>query len=640
MKNASQIVKWGRVKPFLDKTYRFNTIDIETVDNELFLFGYTKNRKHYTIESDFFKVFHEFIIENVQENKDVLTWSRYDNTHLIKLILAQFESDEIQDILLRIDKVTPLCSYEYLGFTFTMVNVIKDSIIFKVTDLNGAEKHCVIYNLKNLYDTDLLKTAENYELKYYSKLGEEFHIIDKNRYYDDETYRKMVIESNRLDNIVLLDIAKNMLQTFKKISGHLPKSIYTNGSLARSYLLAYRGTEGSRALNFKSLFNGSELFNDLLDYSMKSYHGGKIESYVLGYIPKAKIIDITSAYPYAMSLLPKLTNRVIKSTNPNLIKNYFYAFIRCEFTIDDPNLIHPVLVENPINKSNISPYGYMNTTITKISYDYLISKGVKIKVFDFVAVEHEEEYPYKEIVDTLFNNRLKYKKTNPSLSNMYKTILNSLYGITFELTDVYHEHENEIVWKGYRAGDYFNSVIASYITDFTRTYLSEVSHNIIENGGEVFLNMTDSIIFEGSCTLDVFSSEKILGKFEAPTLIKDVYILGAGRYEYRDEFTEKYTIKNRGFSVSVKDKSFYGSIKLNEEIKIGHKTFVTSFKATTKKYSFEKMGYLIDDTYNINPFNLGGKRVIKNSNVNLNKEYIKTYPVYLDEFIYKKALLQ
>ena len=153
---------------------------------------------------------------------------------------------------------------------------------------------------------------------------------------------------------------------------------------------------------------------------------------------------------------------------------------------------------------------------------------------------------------------------------------------------------------------------------------------MIENGGKVFLNMTDSIIYEGEITRDVFSEKKVLGKFEEPTPIENVYILGAGRYEYKDEITKKYTIKSRGFNVSVKDQSYYGELNLEGDVTIEHKTFVTSFKASTRKYAFQKMGYLIDDTYNINPFNVGGKRIIENRNVNLNKEYTRTLPVYLE----------
>jgi hypothetical protein len=639
VKQSFQIVKWGRIKPFLDKKYKFNTIDIETVDNELFILGYTFKGKHYIELDDFYTQLHNLLIASVQSNMDILTWSRYDNTHLIKLLLNQFDPVERKSILNRIGKVTPLCSYQYRDFKITLQNVIKDSMIFQIIGSDERSKTVTIYNLKNLYDTDLVTTATNYNLGYYSKLGEEYHIIDKTRFHTDSEYRRMVIEANRLDNVVLIDIAKNMLKTFKSIAGYYPKTIFTNGSLARSYLLAVKGADECKDLNFKIKFGMQKLFHELLEYSMKSYHGGKIESYVLGYTPNAKIIDITSAYPYAMSLLPKMTNKIVQSSDLEELKSYYYAFIKCKIWVHDMNLIHPISVENPINKSNISPWGYMEATITKIEYDYMISKGCKIEVIDYVAVVHEDTYPYRDLVQTLFDNRMKTKKSNVSLSQMYKTILNSLYGITYELTDMYEEDKaGNINWVGYRAGDLFNSVTASYITAFTRTYLSKVSHDIVLNGGKVLLNMTDSIIFKGSTNLDVFSEEKILGKFEPPTLIKDVYILGAGRYEYRDEIKNKYVIKNRGFSVSVKGKSFYSQFDLNTKFKIDHKTFVTSFKATTKKYSFEKMGYLIPDDYEINPFNLGGKRILKKSNVDINTDLIDTLPVYLDEFIYKKAL--
>ena len=97
----------------------------------------------------------------------------------------------------------------------------------------------------------------------------------------------MVLLSNELDNRVIIDIAKIMLENFKKFTGVYPKTIFTNGSIARSYLLAYKEIK-VKDLQFKSIFNKSVYFDKLLDYSMRSYHGGKIESYVLGYIRKLK----------------------------------------------------------------------------------------------------------------------------------------------------------------------------------------------------------------------------------------------------------------------------------------------------------------------------------------------------------------
>lgn len=637
MKLASEIKKWGIIKPFFDKSYKFNSIDIETVENELFIFGYIQDDKYCYSESDFYDVFHHLLIESIRNKKDILTWSRYDNTHILKMLLSKIDDyEEIYKILRRIGKVSPVYSYKYKNYDIILENIIKDSFIFKVSDGKNKPRRITIYNLKNLYQGGLEKVAKNYGLNYYSKLGEEYHIIDRERYYTDSEYKRMVLLSNELDNRVIIDIAKIMLDNFKNFTGVYPKTIFTNGSIARSYLLAYKEIK-VKDLQYRSIFNKSVYFYELLDYSMRSYHGGKIESYVLGYIKKAKIIDITAAYPYALSKLPKLTNKVQYHTGTTLLNNFYYAFIRCDIIVNNDNFIHPVIIKNPINNTNISPYGYIeNVIITKIEYDYLIDNDIEIIVKDYYGIEHiKNVFPYKNLINHLFENRMKYQISNVSVSEMFKTIINALYGITFELTDIFKEYEDDILWDGYRAGDFFNPVIASYITSFIRTYLSKVSYNIIKNSGEVFLNMTDSIIYNGDVTLNVFSEEKKLGTFEMPTEIKDIIILGAGRYEYKEEFTNEYVIKNRGFSVSRKDKSFYSDYDLSDKFTIKTREFVSSFKATTNKFSFREMGHLLDSDYEINPFNLGGKRVVENYDIDLNKEYTRTRPVKLEKGVIK-----
>ena len=633
MKLASEIIKWGVIKPFFDKSYSFNSIDVETIDNELFIFGYTLNGKYYYSENNFYDVFHYLLLESIRSKRDILTWSRYDNTHILKMLLSKVRDEkEIYKILRRVGKVSPVFCYKYKNYDIVLNDIIKDSFIFTISDGRNKPKRITIYNLKNLYQNGLDTVAKNYGLDYYSKLGEEYHIIDKVRYYKDSEYKRMVLLSNELDNRVIIDIAKIMLENFKKFTEVYPKTIFTNGSIARSYLLAYKEIK-VKDLQFKSLFSKNVYFDELLDYSMRAYHGGKIESYVLGYIKKAKIIDITNAYAYALSQLPKLTNKVQYHTDTTLLDNFYYAFIRCDIIINDENFIHPVIVKNPINNTNISPYGYLeNVIITKIEYDYLIKNGIEVIVKDFYGIEHiDNVFPYRNLVYYLFENRMKYRKSNVSISEMFKSIINSLYGITYELTDIYEENGDEIYWKGYRAGDFFNPVVASYITAFIRTYISEVSYNIIQNEGDVYLNMTDSIIYDGDVTLDVFSNEKVLGKFEIPTEIRDIIILGAGRYEYREEFSNKYIIKNRGFSVSRKDKSFYSDFDLRDKFTIKTREFVSSFKATTNKFRFHDMGHLLDSDYVINPFNLGGKRIVENYNIDLNKEYTRTRPVKLEK---------
>ena len=180
-----------------------------------------------------------------------------------------------------------------------------------------------------------------------------------------------------------IDLVTILINNFNLIAGDYPRTIYTAGSLARAYLL----TQANIHYNIRSYYRRNKHFKHLTDYAMRSYYGGKIESYVLGYIDKAKIIDITSAYPYSLSLLPRLTKTVIKSNDYNELSKYFYAFINCTITIEDDNFIHPVSVRSPINVTNISPSGTFTTIITKIEYDYLVSRGVKVVLHTLIAVK-------------------------------------------------------------------------------------------------------------------------------------------------------------------------------------------------------------------------------------------------------------
>src|SRR5690606_1745506 len=274
------------------------------------------------------------------------------------------------------------------------------------------------------------------------------------------------------------------------------------------------------------------------------------DSYVIGYVGDAYVADITSAYPSVITELPELTQNVIYRIGPEELEQYYYAFVRCNVFIPKSEFIHPLIVQSPISPTNISPQGYLqNIVITKPEYEYLLKYknkyNLKIEVIDYIAIEHNDNYIFKNLVYDLFHKRLMYKKEgNNVLADLTKTIINSLYGITYELTPIYDISDNDIQKSGLRAGDFFNPVFASYITAKTRCLLSDASMNIIENGGKIYLHMTDSIIYNGILGKEYYREEKTLGYFEKPEKINDVIILGAGRYEYKKN--NKYIIKNRG----------------------------------------------------------------------------------------------
>ncbi len=642
LKQAKDILTYGVIKKYgYKKRYKFNSIDIETINNEMFLIGYHLNDIYYYNLDDFFNVINTLFIKSVQDNRDILTWTRYDNHHILKnILMTTLNKEEIIDVLKKIGKISPLFSYEYKGYEITLLNVIKDSLLFEIR-YGKSKKRLTIYNLKNLFNNDLLTVAQNYNLTYYSKLGEEYHLIDKERFFKDNHYQKMVIKSNELDSKVIIDIANKFIESFTELSGTIPKTIYTAGSIARSFLLNYKGIDPYK-INFHHFYKDNPFFEELLDYAMKAYHGGKIDSYVLGYIKSAKVTDISSAYPSVIARLPELTDKIYYKIGNNDLDKFYYAFIRCNVYIPKSDFIHPLIVQSPIAPVNISPQGYLeDIIITKPEYDYIIryakKYNIKIKVKDYIAIEHKKSLMFGHLIKDLFNKRLEYdKEGNKALADLTKLIINSLYGITYELTPLYDldDDDEDIEKIGLRAGDFFNPIIASYITAKTRCLLSSASMDIINSGGKIYLHMTDSIIYDGKLSKKYYRNNKILGLFEKPEIIEDVIILGAGRYEYIKN--NKYIIKNRGFNIEEKDKSFYSRFNINKDFTIKNNNFVTFFKATTKKYSPEEIGHIKEEEYKINPLNLGGKRLINEDelkNTDLNKDYINTYPLYIDKYL-------
>ncbi len=537
LKQAKDILTYGVIKKYgYRKKYKFNSIDIETINNEMFLIGYHLNDNYYYSLDDYFNVINTLFIKSVQDNRDILTWTRYDNHHILKnILMTTLDKEEIIDVLKKIGKISPLFSYDYKGYEITLLNVIKDSLLFEIR-YGKSKKRLTIYNLKNLFNNDLLTVAQNYNLDYYSKLGEEYHIIDKDRFYNDDYYHKMVIKSNELDSKVIIDIANKFLESYITLSGGLPKTIFTAGSIARSFLLNYEGIDPYK-INFHHFYKDNPFFEELLDYAMKAYHGGKIDSYILGYVKTAKVTDISSAYPSVIARLPELTDKVYYKIGNNDLDKFYYAFIRCDIYIPKSDFIHPLIVQSPIAPVNISPQGYLeDIIITKPEYDYIIryakKYNIKIKVKDYIAIEHKNIPMFGHLIKDLFNKRLAYdREGNKALADLTKLIINSLYGITYELTPLYDLDDDDDIEKiGLRAGDFFNPIIASYITAKTRCLLSSASMDIIENGGKIYLHMTDSIIYDGKLSKKYFRNKKILGLFEKPDIIKDVIILGAGRY--------------------------------------------------------------------------------------------------------------
>jgi hypothetical protein len=95
------------------------------------------------------------------------------------------------------------------------------------------------------------------------------------------------------------ELAENWIDTFYKQFKFLPRNWISSGYLAEKVLLA-----NGIAIPF---FN--DLPYNLQELAWMSFYGGRFELIQRGFIGECYLYNINSAYPYALTTLPDITNR-------------------------------------------------------------------------------------------------------------------------------------------------------------------------------------------------------------------------------------------------------------------------------------------------------------------------------------------
>ena len=82
MKLASEIVQVGKLKNFVnEKPKDFIGLDIETIDNDIFLIGcYDLDNKYTYALDNFIDFLFSKLIYCCKNNSHIATWTKYDNT--------------------------------------------------------------------------------------------------------------------------------------------------------------------------------------------------------------------------------------------------------------------------------------------------------------------------------------------------------------------------------------------------------------------------------------------------------------------------------------------------------------------------------------------------------------------------------
>lgn len=398
-------------------------------------------------------------------------WNRLDPFILYKLFLPTMTEEEIKLSMTKFGKVAgewdrelnkwviePITKVKIGKYTFGIQNVIRSSILFYFQREGQRPMTVWAYDIAQLYQNGLEKEATE-KLNYYSKIDESAHLVDWDKYLTDIKYKRdIVLKSNELDAKAVKDLGMIIQEQFKDTFGFYPKTIISQGSLARSAIVAllfkiHKGnktkiTDDVKSIGILSFIDkwkdqyGDKFTIDLLSMCFEAYSGGQIEAYAYGYSKEGYIADITSAYPAEIQGLWDLRNSNITTgigTPPN-IKNS-YCLIRGDINIPNHVDYHPLTIKHPLSKeTNIRPVGEFRASYTKEERDYLVSLGATFNNETWYNIETKGKLsPLALVSKQLTDLRELLRPTKQDYTA--KITAASQYGILFEAVDTYIEKE-------------------------------------------------------------------------------------------------------------------------------------------------------------------------------------------------------
>lgn len=577
-------------------------LDLETnhITAELKLLGFFNGKRYdYYYKDEWVQCLFNVVRYADHNESAIAYWNRLDPFVLFKQFLYHVTDKERERALNNFGKISgewdrveevwtdePIVKVKIGQFYFGIKNVIRSSVQFFFQRENQKPRTVWAYDIAQMFSGGLEKEAKKYKLEYYSKVDESAHLVDWERFENDPSYKAMVLHSNENDARAVYDLGMTLQAQFKEVFHHYPRNLISQGALARSAIVAVtmnrHGLENiddmevdvqaqlmekvSEDLRAIPLINyqdkwvneyGQEVVKDLLALVMESYSGGQIEAYQYGYIKEAVTSDKVQAYPSTTIDLEDLRGAKITWGNgePPTIP-HSYCFIRGDVNIPRTLDYHPLTVKHPLFKStNIRPVGEFKASYTKIERDFMAKHGATFTNETWYNIETKGELsPLAYATQTLIDMRELYRPEGKD--HLPKTTSASVYGLTVEAIDTYIESVEGIARDGYRVGEFFNSIFASWITSSTRVHLSEACHEVVKNGGEPILAMTDAFYFKGEpwmLSQDFWKEKKTVRYFEKPYVVKDLVCYGAGRYSYKKYNTEtgnydKVVSKNRGLS--------------------------------------------------------------------------------------------
>jgi len=473
------------------KVREINALDTETYQGNIFLIADSDGRYLDDITPD--KVI-EFLFSKKYQN----TWNFFYNLAYDAEVILKLLDQE----LFRYN-LTRKLKFQYKDFKL-------EYIPGKLLRIKKGHHSVLFFDIAQFYQSSLVSAYQNN----LGELPQEYLELKNKRaefskwFYNHN--KKKVRNYCIQDCILTKQLAKHWIILFHDAFLFHPAKWISSGYLAEKVLI-------NNEIFFPKFDSIPYTIQDL---AFRCFFGGRFEMIKRGFIGKAYLYDINSAYPYAISQLPDLNNgKWVKKKSIDAKAKLGFFKILADIPDDYP--IPPFTFKSKTQM--IFPSGKFITYCTIAELLACRDDSIYKILEAYQFVPNSNIKPYKNFIESLYQKRLELKEQNNPLQLPIKIILNSIYGKTGQKV-------NRII------GNLFNPVIFASITGHTRAQLySFIKDNNLQKDTVAFA--TDSI-----CTTKKLNMNSTkLGEFSFDGEGDDAFFLQNGFYRFNGMW------KQRGF---------------------------------------------------------------------------------------------
>jgi len=413
----------------------------------------------------------------------------------------------------------------------------------------------LVYFPERVLDELLLGIRLNYQGMSFQYIKNKFLKFGSNYIFDSYQYCKesLAVASERILGLKKLDVdaskinVKNIyspqtiayciqdallsFKLFKHFYDGLPEKLKTVKPISTAYYAAKY---------FEDELRENRVRQDINLLFRKGYHGGRFEIYQKGYFQKVFVYDINSAYPFEIMKLKGLKScKILKLKE--YIRDADFSLYYVRVNLKD-KYVSPVVYK--YKGLSLYPVGDFGGYVTKGEYERILR--MEPEILSAVHVFGNTTYPFERKIKDLY-----YLKQVSKSSEVYKIMLNSLYGKTCQRTKRYVKDAEGEIFDVYQSMDddmYMeiedisrsNFLYASEITARTRLRLYDLVRKYPQ---DILAVQTDSVI--SLKELDLPLSSRI-GEWKK-VMWKEAYLLGSGIYFFRKN--DIWEAKIRGFNL-------------------------------------------------------------------------------------------